>query len=213
MSPWFVRRIGLMIALVTGLGLYFFYDGWIGYPKKNFNAALFAAFETGKSGDAGLPDPSAFHLADFSEAQSEALNQAIQSGRKGETWSRFAASRHLAAEEPKILTAKEIRDQFFYGALMGIIAAGLAIYLLRERKKTLSADESGIRFPAGNRLKFAEISQLDLRKWDRGIAFVKAGATRAKIDDYKYTGAGEIVNRLQAENPDLDIVAAEDTES
>ena len=52
-STWFFRRIGILIALTGGLGLFFLYDGMIGYPKKNFTVDLYEAFEA-----AGMQTPS-----------------------------------------------------------------------------------------------------------------------------------------------------------
>ena len=46
-STWFYRRIGILMLLTGGLGLYFLYDGAIGYPKKNFTVDLHDAFDAG----------------------------------------------------------------------------------------------------------------------------------------------------------------------
>jgi|GEM_PF-4030340 len=44
-SKWFWGRIVLVILLFIGLGLYFFYDWKIGYPKKNYQRAQYETFE------------------------------------------------------------------------------------------------------------------------------------------------------------------------
>ncbi len=60
-TPWYFRRMGLTAAFLLAFGLYFFYDGKIGYPKENkvgeakdwFQGDYLKSFETAK--DLGHP--------------------------------------------------------------------------------------------------------------------------------------------------------------
>ncbi|MEX2080118.1 MAG: hypothetical protein WEC33_00755, partial [Dehalococcoidia bacterium] len=44
-TTWYYRRMGLLAAMFLGMGLYFFYDGRIGYPRDNLAAERKEWFE------------------------------------------------------------------------------------------------------------------------------------------------------------------------
>lgn len=208
-SRWYFRRIALVAALFGGLALYFFYDGAYGYPRTNFHADLFDAFEAGKKGES-------FASLDFatdpdrtvSERQRSEMEEAHATGSQGGSWAAFAATRHLGEARPERHSADSIRQQFVFGwILVGLtfVAAG---YGLIQRSRCLRAGIDWLETPPGKRIPFSEITGVDFAKWDRGIAILEVsqnqGATsQVKIDDYRFSGASEIIKRIGNGRPEI----------
>ncbi|MGY8641270.1 MAG: hypothetical protein ACKVJU_09270 [Verrucomicrobiales bacterium] len=208
-GSWFRRRMTILMVLLAALVLYFLYDGVTGYPKKNFNAALFSAFQSGKDGAADLPKPSDFSISGFSKNQQGGLQAAVDAGKAGETWSKFAATRHLAASEPKKFSIDEMNEQKGFAAGLVVILVLVMFFALWQQRKSIVCDQSGIDFTNGKHVDFESVKSLDLTKRDRGIAVLKTDSGQSlKVDDYKFEGAGEIIKRLREKKPDLEIISA-----
>ncbi len=47
---WYYRRMALMVGLLTAAGIWFYYDGKVGWPKKNVVGLAKQAFEGGANG-------------------------------------------------------------------------------------------------------------------------------------------------------------------
>lgn len=210
LSRWFFRRMAMLALLMTGLALYFLYDGAIGYPKKNFTADLYEAFDAGRSGldwqGSGAEGKA------YSDEQTAELGRAHQAGADGATWAGFAAGRLLPEKAPKRYTADEIREQYHFAVLLGVIALGAVLWTLFQRKKAFRCDREAIITPRGRTIPFSDVVRLDLKKWDRGIArlTVREGEsdaeTTVKVDDYKFSGTGRILRRLCANNQAVEIL-------
>src|SRR3954452_6946053 len=65
-TTWYYRRMGLLSALFLLMGLYFFYDGWIGYPRQNEAAAKNEWFEREI---VGSPEKKDREIESYEEAQ------------------------------------------------------------------------------------------------------------------------------------------------
>ena len=210
LAPWFFRRMGMLTLLAAGLAFYFFYDGAIGYPKKNFNADLFEAFMAGRSAESWDVDRGGENL--YTEEQIGELKKANQSGSDGATWAVFAAKRFLPEKAPKRYTGAEIRQQFQFAILLGMIAVGVVISLFLQRKKSFRCDRETIITPRRREIPFSAVSRLDLRKWDRGIArlTVRDGSegreSAIKMDGYKYAGTEQILRRLCRSNENIEVL-------
>jgi hypothetical protein len=202
-SVWYFRRVAMLMALTGVMGLLFLYDGLIGYPKKNHIADLHGVFVNFASGDRIDSHPGT-----RSEKRERELDEARKAAREGASWAGFAASRMLAEEVPKRFTPEEIKEQFFFASLMAVVTAGLGIFWILRRNRVFQGGESSLVFPNGKRVRFDEILEINLRKWDRGIAILRymgsdGEARVAKVDDYKYSGTGAILKRAMVKNPEI----------
>lgn len=120
-------------------------------------------------------------------------------------WNEYNKVLGRSSGKPDFHSADSIAEQshFFYGglALAGVV---LVNFLLNFRKK-LRADAEAFYTPSGERIAFADVFRVDKRKWyGRGIAYVYHGTEgsdekKAKIDDWVYTGASRILDRLMAD--------------
>ncbi len=205
---WFMRRMGILGILLGGGALFFLYDGHIGYPKKNFNAALYAAFMSGKSGTGEKPQAADFAFDAFAEKQNAELDLAISAGKSGETWSKFAAERHLPASEPEKITSEDIAVQKYYAAVLALASVGVMIFAFWQQRRVLACDDTAVILPGGRRVEIDSVTKLNMTKWDRGIALLSIDSGRSiKIDDYKFEGAGKIIERIREKRPEIEITS------
>lgn len=206
-SPWFFRRMLLLIALTAGLSVFFLYDGLFGYPKKNHLADLHAVFDEAGKGKAPQ-SPEA--MAGKSSEQRRELEQAIEAARSGATWAGFAAARRLPEKEPKRYTEAEIRGQFHFAIGMFVVALVIGGIAASRRNRAVRADAEAVHLPSGVRIPFEAILRIDLTRWDRGIGRIvhrsESGEERvAKIDDYIHAGSGKVLQRARERNPGIEI--------
>jgi|GEM_PF-6513464 len=205
LSAWFYRRTGLALALIFGLGLYFLYDGSIGYPKKNFTVDLHDAFLAGRGGRGEAPD-----AGERPPAQAEALRAAREAGQNGSSWAAFAAKRKLPEKVPERYTDAEIREQFHFAALLGAGSLSFASWLFLTRRRHLRGTANAYITARGESIPYDAIETIDLRKWDRGIARIHyrvddEEVRQTKVDDYQYKGSGAILERALAAHPEIEI--------
>jgi hypothetical protein len=198
-TPWYFRRMGMMAAMLAVFGLYFIYDGKIGYPKANAIADQKTWFEQ-------------VVLKGFDEAKAagkletwvaDAKARKWPTGRDGEPprWISYAAKNGWP-EKPHRYTDKEIEEQFWWGGgtLFASLIAGILILL--NKNKILRGEEDHLITPDGKKVFYAEAFRVDKRLWDnKGLAYVwhrpaGGGETRVVIDDLKYDGAGRVLDRL-----------------
>jgi len=213
LSRWYYGRVALLIALSAGLGLYFLYDGAIGYPKKNRSVDLYEAFEAAKKGEdwqlqeGSREEVDAEHLAEIEKAR--------QAGRDGVSWAGFAAERRLPEKAPERFTPEQIRQQFHFAIGLGVFALLGGLFVLLVRGRALRCDAASLTLPNGQRIAFSEVVAIDLRKWDKGLGRLTyrdgknggsgAGEKHARIDDYKFAGSAQIMRRICQENPEVTI--------
>lgn len=191
-TQWYFKRMSLMSLMFVGFGLYFLYDGFIGYPKKN------RIFDE--------------HLA-FKARQEEFA--AAREGNPGVEWESYARGRGWPLEDRwRDYTAKRgwaekipekrynINEQFFFGGLCCALGLGILGMMLFNRHRRLTASASAFTTPEGKEVPFSAAFRIDKRKWaNKGLAYVhfKDGSgreRRAVIDDLKYEGADHVLARL-----------------
>lgn len=208
-TRWYFRRLGLMAALFAGLGLFFLYDGAIGYPKHNFHADLFDAFDAGRNG----VDLEAWFRENPDSGSEKTYHEDIKaahaSGLAGKSWAAFAAGKHLAEAKPERHSQAAIQQQFIFAWVLAALFAGTALVALFQRKRCLKAGADWIETAAGRRIRFSDIESVDFSKWDRGIAMLEVASgedrnTRIRIDDYKFSGTGRILNRIRQARPEIE---------
>lgn len=207
-STWFYRRIGILTALTGGLGLFFLYDGMIGYPKKNFTVDFHEAFEEAR--EASTESAPVSGERRYSPEQLEELKKAAAAGREGGTWAGFAAERLLSEKIPERYSEAEIREQFHFAMLMGAVSLGIIVFLLGHRRRSFCYDEKSLHTPSGKIIPFQNVIALDIRRWDRGIGLLTYreegnGSAALKIDDYKYVGITEILKAICSANGAVEI--------
>lgn len=211
-TKWYFKRMSLMSLMFIGFGLYFFYDGLIGYPKKNRIFLAHEAFEEVMTQrDEYLKTASDSEWADYAAA-----NNLPSEG----TWREFAAKQNWPEKPPEKLHSTT--DQFVCGGIC--VAVGLIILttMLLNRKRRLTADASSLTTPEGIQVPFASAFRIDKRKWDnKGLCYVfyrtdNGKEKRAVIDDLKFGGAtkvldrllsqfeGELIERVSEESPAVD---------
>jgi len=201
-TPWYYRRMGLMAAMFLGMGLYFCYDGRIGYPKENIVAEKKAWFEKEVMADYDV-------ARNKGEAElNEWLKQARERGfinkpeLKQPRWDDYSAPFGWPSE-PTIHSRNEIEQQYYWGSVMLLGAVIAGILVLINHNKIFVGQEEHMIMPNGKIVSYADVFKVDKRKWDKkGLAHVYyrsegAGAEHhVVIDDLKFEGAGKVLDRL-----------------
>ena len=199
-SWWFFKRCLLLGVLLGGMGLYFCYDGFVGYTKQNRNADIYDAFLLGKEGV---------------EVESELLKKdprvlfGYAAGKEGKSWAAHAATLHLPAEPPKRHSDADMATQKRIALALGLSAVLVGVWALVHRGRSWSMDGEEIRTPWDTRFSATSITDIDRRRWDRGIALLisndKDRFLKLKLDDYKYQGAGQIIEAVALLHPGVRI--------
>jgi hypothetical protein len=207
-SPWFYRRMGLLSLLLVGMGLYFIYDGRFGYPSSNTAAEAKMRYENVvlKEYDAAvLQSPEA---AQAWVAEARKKGWIIKPELDQPRWSDYAAP-HGWAENPTLYTPAQIREQYYWGGAMILAAACVGIGVLLNHNKQFIGHADHMIMPNGKTVHFKDVYKVDKRKWDikaLAYAYYREGGEgaagsghRAVIDDLKYDGAGQVLDRLLAQ--------------
>lgn len=172
-TRWYTRRRILMIVLFLGFSGWFFRDWKWAYPKER---------------------------AVYDEYWPE-YQKMLSEGREGE-WIDVAKEKGWPEKPVEKNYDRKIAEQLYFGILTGVGGLALLVAFLRNRKRTLEADDVSFTTPDGRRVPFASAFRIDKRKWDhKGLAYVyyrdESGASRkAVIDDLIFGGAGAILDRL-----------------
>lgn len=202
-APWYYRRMGLLALMLAGMGLYFLYDGKWGYPKANVAADAKARFESEVLADydaavAKGPEATKAWVADAREK-----GWIIKPELDAPRWSDYAAP-HGWAENPRLYSKEEIREQFYWGGGMILCAALVGVVVLLNHNKKFVGHADHMVMPNGVKVYFRDVFRVDKRKWDikaLAYAWYRPGGEgtaerRAVIDDLKYDGAGRVLDRL-----------------
>lgn len=198
-TPWYFRRMGMMAAMLAAFGLYFIYDGKVGYPKANQIAEKQVWFDE-------------VVLKSFDEAKAankvdvwvkNATQQGWPTGRDGEPprWVSYAAQNGWP-EKPHRYTQKEIDEQFWWGGGTLLAAFIVATLILLNKNKVLQGEPDHFITPEGKKVVYADVFRVDKRLWDnKGLAYVwhrpdGGGEQKVVIDDLKYEGAVRVLDVL-----------------
>ena len=210
-------RFTIVLAAFFGFGLYFFYDGAIGYRKANEVYFSYQAFaELGKEATAATswgaekalqplisaeqvggewiiddkyPLPSNCEAARTTPA--EAADHAAMSRSWAECWTAYTARMHSPvqpAEHPFDTAA--IREQWIAGGVCMCISAIIIFFILRTRSRVMSLQGDTVT-AAGQTFRVADITRLDLRQWGKGfkgIAYATVNGRKIRLDGMTYGG-------------------------
>lgn len=230
-TGWFYRRTilpGLVCVAVAG---WFFFDGFVVYPKKMRIYQEYRAYTTQRD---LLLRPASDPLHKRAEKDWERAARAYPDFSAEMRWPDLAQRYGWAATNPpdwpayartrgyfETLTKKhriipaDIAGQMVTGAIF--LAAAL-LFLGRAwagSRHRLQADRESIEFPGGQRIRFDRIVRVDNRKWnDQGISRIewrddKGQITSTRLDCLKYDTAcaEEIMSRILAA-PGIELISA-----
>lgn len=201
-TRWYFRRMGILGGMLFLMGVYFIYDGAIGYPKKNVRAEKQLWFENEL-----LPSyDEAKATGRLAQWMEESAAKGWPTGENGEPpkWAAYAAERGWPEKNEKY-TDKEITEQFWWGGgtILGALVVGVLVLL--NRNKVLRGGADHFITPEGTTVRFADAFKVDTRKWDqKGLAYVwfrdgdGGKDQKAVIDDLKFGGADMILSALLA---------------
>ncbi len=174
-TPWYKKRRLLMVAMLIGFSLYFFYDWKIGYPAKREEYNRYW--------------PVHQELSVKQKDEKAWLAKAKENG-----WPESPAEKDWDYK---------LKEQFIWGLGTGLVGLGLLAAFLKNRNRVLRADAVSLTTPDGARIPFSAVNKIDKRKWDnKALAYLwyTEGATtrKAVIDDLVFDKAGRVLDRLMA---------------
>lgn len=90
-------------------------------------------------------------------------------------------------------SAQDIREQWIVLVVCGALAVAALFFLLRTLGRKIAVDGEALYVQSGRRIPFADLTRLDLRKWEtKGLAYADykgaGGSGRARIDGLTYGG-------------------------
>lgn len=210
-------RFAIVLAAFFGFGLYFFYDGAVGYRKANevfFSYQAFAALgnEASASADWGTDKAlqpliaaeqvdgewmmeGKYPLPTDCEATrttpAEAADHAAMSKGWANCWTEYTARMHYPvkpAEHPFDTAA--IREQWIAGGVCMCISGIIIFFILRTRSRVMSLQDDTVT-AAGQTFQVTDITRLDLRQWGKGykgIAYATVNGRKIRLDGMTYGG-------------------------
>jgi len=168
------RKQKLFVAIFfIAFGGYFFWDGAVGYPRKNARYVEWKRFrDEGRSNDWAA--------------------YAAEQGWKVDEWPRYAEEHGWKEPYPEVaLGPGKITEQFVFGGIWTAVGLVILGYWAQQVRRVLRIDDSAVTAPSGTRVPFDSITGLGLKKWDsKGLATVKYQVDGRSgsfvVDDYKY---------------------------
>ena len=162
-SLWGKQKLFISLFFI-GIGLYFFYDGAIGYPRMNRRYAEYARLEK-----EGGPVKDGVPVA----------------------WKEFAKERGWKQTKPKSYIAGAIVEQYVCGGIATTLGVLLLIYWYTHRRRSLRTDGEAVYTPTGTRVPFEAITGIGKKRWEsKGLATVRYELEGRKhqfmVDDYKF---------------------------
>jgi len=204
-TRWFTVRAMAMFLMFGVFAVYFYYDGSIGYRKKNeafyLNKTFHAANEefSRMNAEGGLtPEIWKEHAAKqnvrFPEDRSllpadiklpmawpSLLHdfERMKSLQTNLLWREYTGIRGMdESVKEKPFDAREIGEQWVVFWICLALALGALFLLLRTLRRSFIAEEEVLVTQQGKRIPYSDLKLLDLRKWDtKGIAFAEYSGT------------------------------------
>lgn len=210
-------RFSIVLLAFFGFGLYFFYDGSVGYRQANevyFSYQAFARLGNAASkGEvwgaerAGMPLISAeqvdgelmtegkYPLPQDCEATRmtppEAADFAAMRKSWADCWAAYTARRHFPVKPAEhAFDTAAIREQWLAGGVCMGISAIIIFFILRTSKRTMALKGEWVT-AAGCRFRVQDITRLDLRQWGKGfkgVAYATVQGRRIRMDGMTYGG-------------------------
>ena len=210
-------RFGIVLLAFFGFGLYFFYDGAVGYRKANevyFSYQAFArlgnmasnagAWHTPQTDQPLIPAEQVngewmiegkYPLPTDCEAVHSTPPEAadITAMRKSwaDCWTTYTARMHFPVKPAEhAYDTAAIREQWMAGTVCMLIS-GLIIFLMLRTRSRVMALEGNLVTAAGQQFHTGDISRLDLRQWGKGykgVAYATVNGRKIRMDGMTYGG-------------------------
>ncbi len=222
-TPWFLFRAAIMLLMFGVFAFLFYRDGLIGYRQKNASYFLRATFEEAANQlqtktQGGSISPAEWRS--FAEKQTVKLPEdastlppEVQQGMKWpeplhdltalrekqwqHLWREYSAAWpawSMDAEPPhEPFSAQKIHEQWVVFGICLALSVAAAFFLIRTLLRSIAVDDDALYYFGGKRIPFADLTRLDLRKWDtKGLAFIDykgaSGSGRVRVDGLTYGG-------------------------
>ena len=219
-TPWFTLRAGAMLAMFGVFSVLFYIDGTTGYRKKNLTYYTHASFQQAsdtfaKMNSEGKLTPEEWE--EYAEAQNVSLPK-DKSIMPADTeiplpwpdiltdydkmkplqphllWQEYSAEEELSNEPPEQpYDAGKIGEQIIVLYICLGLTAITLFFLIRTLTRSIRADDEALTTVKKQRIPYADMRTLDLRKWDtKGLALIEfesaSGRSTARIDGLTYGG-------------------------
>lgn len=237
-----IVRTALLLILIGGFGAAFFYDGWHGYPKENFEEHL-KALPPEQRDDA--QDARIYQtVTRESEAAAQAVLNRIGAAEQKKTleelyggppsfesenaWYYFGPAFRIKFElergearrfsgQASAKSATSIRWQRAIGIVLGLGTVVVLIHLLRVLSTKAILGDDGLRIRRQPSIPWDAMTALEdgmFRKkgWVDLVYELGGGTQRIRLDEYHFARFKEIVARLCERKGFVDPVAAEQAE-
>ena len=138
----------------------------------------------------------------------ESLYNAFESSKDKRKWSLYgtlSGKKGWSDSEPKYHNSSEILAQIIIGSILLLSSLYVLVLTLINRGRSIGSDEVSFTTEKGLVIDFKTINKIDTRKWNKkGLAYVfyvneKGLPSKTVIDDLKYKGADEILERIKNE--------------
>ena len=138
----------------------------------------------------------------------ESLYNAFESSKDRRKWSLYgtlSGKKGWSDSEPKYHNESEIVAQIIIGSILLLSALYVLILTLINRTRAISSDKGSFTTETGLVIDFKAINKIDTRKWNKkGLAYIfyeneKGLSSKTVVDDLKYKGADEILERIKNE--------------
>lgn len=218
-TPWFLLRALVMLLMFGVFAALFYIDGSTGYRKKNESFYLRKTFQTAndefsKMNSSGSLTPEAWKRhAEMQDVAFPADRSILPDSLElpmpwpailhdfdrmkplqwNILWREYSKERALNASVEEPYDSQKIREQWIVFVICLVLALVAAFFLLRTVNRSISADDEAVTDQRGNRIPFADLKILDLRKWEtKGLAFIDydgaSGKGRIRVDGLTYGG-------------------------
>lgn len=210
-------RFGIVLLAFFGFGLYFFYDGAVGYRKANevyFSYQGFArlgaqAVNRQARGAETVSRPlinaqlvngelmadGKYPLPQNCEAARstppEAANYDAMRKSWADCWTAYTARMRFPVKPAEhAFDTTAIREQWLAGAVCMLISGVLIFFIFRTSKRVMAL-EGDLITAAGRQFRVQDITRLDLRQWGKGykgVAYATVNGKKIRMDGMTYGG-------------------------
>ncbi|MEM1158518.1 MAG: hypothetical protein AAF649_01630 [Verrucomicrobiota bacterium] len=175
------RRWLILTGFIFAGALWFYYDGFIGYPK----------------------------MAERYEKYEQLTEELISSGKAVdkrdqiviESWREYATEQGWERDIPKNKDEKDFSNQKKYGSVLVVASLVLLGWYYKSTRLSVHFDGTTITGTDGNQVKAVDVTSIDKRKWEnKGIVYAHYSkddhAQKMTLDAYKFDGVEKIVDLL-----------------
>jgi hypothetical protein len=170
-SRGYLMRLGLVGLFCAAGGLWFLYDGLVGYPEwreRGFTFEKFVEDNTGMD-----------ELDLMNKWNAEAREKGWPEGNP------------LDPETNKPIAVVKVNEQFYYAGAALLAGLGFLSRFAYMFGRWIECDDTTLRDKSGREARYADITELNKKKWQsKGIAFVSykknGGTDKIRIDDFYF---------------------------